>query len=209
MTWVVKRLVPVVLIGVLVGLAAFSLASRFDLRLPFQTTAVDRSQPALLKSIEGLSQYHAAVGNFEVVIDDARDVDWLPDFVAGERSLFVAAGTVDAYIDFGGFGDGDLTMSEDGKTVKIRLPKAELDKPNLDEKRTYLFSKERGVVNRIADAMSTQDQRELYAKAEDKLTAAANESELTKQADKNTRTMLVGMFEALGIKATFTDESPE
>jgi hypothetical protein len=149
------------------------------------------------------------VGNFEVVLDVARDVDWVPDFVAGERSLFVAAGTVNAYVDFGGFDDGDLLMSEDGKAVTIRLPEAELDKPNLDQKRTYLSAMERGMINRINDALSTQDQRELYAKAEDKLTAAANESELKSQADKNTRTMLVGMFQGLGIKATFTDDPAE
>jgi hypothetical protein len=209
MMWVLKRAFPVVVIGALVGVTALSLAARFDLRLPFQTSTVDRSRPALLKSIEGLSEYHAAVGNFEVVLDVERDVDWVPDFVAGERSLFVAAGTVDAYVDFSGFGEGDLAMSDDGKTITIRLPEAALDKPNLDQKRTYLFSQERGVINRLNDALSTQDQRELYAKAEGKLAAAAVESELKGQADKNTRTMLVGMFQALGIKATFTDDSAE
>jgi hypothetical protein len=36
---------------------------------PFRSFQTDRSQPALLKSIRDVSQYHAAVGNFEVVID--------------------------------------------------------------------------------------------------------------------------------------------
>ena len=207
--WIVKRITPFVLVAVLFSAVGLALSSWVGFKLPFGTTTIDRSQPALLKSIEGLSQYHAAVGNFEVVLDMEQEVDWLPNFVAGERSLFVAAGTVNAYVDFGGFDDGDLTLSEDGKTVTIRLPEARLDKPNLDQKRTYLFAKERGVVNRLNDALSTDDQRDLYAKAEDKLAAAAKASELTQQADKNTRTMLVGMFDALGITATFADAPAE
>ena len=140
---------------------------------PFQSKTTDRSQPALLKSIQDISQFHAAVGNFEVVLDVEHDVKWVPGFIAGERSLFVAAGTVNAYVDFSGLAEGDLTLSDDGKSVEIRLPEAQLDKPNLDQDRTYLFSQERGVINRVGDALSTQDQQELYQLAEQKLVSAA------------------------------------
>ncbi|MCO4239489.1 DUF4230 domain-containing protein [Pseudarthrobacter sp. MDT3-28] len=69
---------------------------------PFQTSQTDRSQPALLKSIKDVSQYHAAVGNFEVVIDiEDEGVEWIPDIIAGRRTLFVAAGTVNTYVDLG------------------------------------------------------------------------------------------------------------
>ncbi len=200
------RVVALGIVGALVvGLAVLGASGLLGLKIPFQTRTVDRSQPALLKSIEGLSEYHAAVGNFEIVLDVEQDVDWVPSFLAGERSLFVAAGTVDAYVDFGGFAEGDLALSDDGKTVSIRLPEPRLDKPNLDQKRTYLFSQERGVLNRINDALSTKDQQSLYALAEDKLASAAKESELTRQAGANTRTMLTGMFDALGMTVTFVD----
>lgn len=204
-----RIIVPAVVGFLLVGLAAVGVAGLLDIKLPFQTRTVDRSQPVLLKSIEELSQYHAAVGNFEVVLDAEQDVDFLPDFVAGERSLFVAAGTVDAYVDFAGLAHGDLTVSKDGKSATIRLPKAKLAKPNLDQKRTYLFSKERGVLNRLGDAMSTDSQQALYVKAEDKLAAAAKESGLTEQADKNTRAILTGMFQAMGMTLTFIEPGDE
>lgn len=152
-----------VIAGVLVvGLVAMGVTGVLGIALPFQVRTTDRSQPALLKSIQDLSQYHAAVSHFEVIVDVEHDVSWVPDFLAGERSLFVAAGTVNAYIDFSGFADGDLTLSEDGKSVVVRLPEAKLDKPNLDQERTYLFSQDRGVINRIGDAISTKDQRPLY-----------------------------------------------
>lgn len=197
------RIAAYVLAGVLVFVMGIGVAALLGARLPFQSTTIDRSQPALLKSIQDLSEYHAAVGNFEVVIDYEKDVSWVPDFIAGERSLFVAAGTVDAYVDLSGLGDGDLTVSDDGTSVEVSLPAAELDEPNLDQDRTYLFSQERGVINRLGDLISPQDQRELYQLAEGKLATAAAESQLTQQAETNTRTMLVGLFESLDMEVTF------
>lgn len=194
------------LIG-LVGFAGLGVAGLFDITLPFQTRTTDRSQPVLLKSIQDISQFHAAVGNFEVVLDVERDVDWVPGFIAGERSLMVAAGTVNAYVDFSGLAERDLTLSVDGKSVEIRLPDAKLDKPNLDLDRTRLFSQERGLVNRTVGAISVQDQSELYKLAEQKLVSAAEKSELAKQAEGNTRAMLTGMFKSLDIEVTFTNDA--
>jgi hypothetical protein len=201
------RIVSLLIAGTLVFATGLGAAGLLGINLPFQSRTIDRSQPAMLKSIQDLNQFHAAVGNFEVVLDYEDDVSWVPSFIAGERSLFVAAGTVNAYVDFSGLADGDLKLSDDGKSVEIRLPEAQLDKPNLDQDRTYLFSQERGVINRLGDALSTQDQQELYQLAEQKLASAAEESELVHQAEENTRAMLIGMFNAVDIKVAFTDDA--
>jgi len=201
-----KRLLPAALAGaagVVLLLAIMATAGLFGLKLGFQTKTIDRSQPALLLSIQELSQYHAAVGNFEVIVDKEEDVPWVPDVIAGERSLFVAGGTVNAYVDFAGFKAGDLKMSDDGTSVQIRLPAAQLDKPNLDHERTYLFSQDRGIIDRVDDALSTPDQSELYKLAEKKLAAAAEASDLTRQAEANTKAMLTSMFSSLGLEVTF------
>ena len=202
----VPLLGKLVLVGLIV-LVGLGVAGRFDITNPFQSKTTDRSQPALLTSIQDISQYHAAVGNFEVVLDVKHDVDWVPGFISGERSLFVAAGTVNAYVDFSGLAEQDFTPSMDGKSVKIRLPDAKTDKPNLDQDRTYLFSQERGLVNRYRDALSVQDQSELYKLAEKKLMSAAEESELAQQAEENTRAMLTRLFKSLDIDVTFTDDA--
>lgn len=199
------RIVLLLVAATVVFVGGLASAGILGARLPFQSTTIDRSQPALLKSIQDISQYHAAVGNFEVVLDYEKDVDWVPDFIAGERSLFIAAGTVNAFVDFSGLADGDLTLSDDGASAQIRLPAAQLDKPNLDQDRTYLFSQKRGVINRVNDALSPPDQRELYQLAEEKMMLAAEESELVKQAEQNTRAMLIGMFDALDIEVTITE----
>src|SRR5215210_4532784 len=82
---------------------------------PFKEETVDRSQPVLLKSLEDLSEYRAASANLQVVVDVERDTAHLPFFIKGERTLFVAAGSVDAAVDFGRLGKsrGTLRVSDD------------------------------------------------------------------------------------------------
>ncbi|MDC5696545.1 DUF4230 domain-containing protein [Intrasporangium calvum] len=188
--------------GALVGaLALIGIAGAMGW-LPFQTRTTDHSQPVLLQSIQNLSQYHAAVGTFEVVVDVEDDVNWVPDFIAGERSLFVAHGTVNAYVDFSDLAGDDLTLSEDGKAVTVRIPEPQLDKPNLDMERTRLFSQDRGIYNRLKDAISPKDQQKVYLLAEQKIAAAAAESELRAQAAVNTKQSLTELFNSLGLTAT-------
>lgn len=176
---------------------------------PFQSKQTDRSLPVLLKSIQNTSQYHTAVGNFQVIVDVEDDVDWVPGIIAGRRTLFVAAGTVNAYIDLSGLTDKDLTLSADGKSVTVRLPEPQLDKPNLDHDRSYLFSQDRGVLNRIADAIETPQQAQFYQLAETKIAAAAEESELRKQAAETAKTNLTGIFAALDMQVAFTNHASD
>ena len=202
--WKVGRAVGIV---VVIVAAVLFLVSKLPALNPFRDEEIDRSQPALLQSVRDLSQYHAAEGNFQVVVDLEHDIAWVPDVIAGSRSLFVAAGSVDAYVDFGGLTDKALTVDTKKHTVQVHLPAAKLDKPDLDQKKTYLYSQERGVFDRIESVFKTEDQQEFYVLAEKKISAAAKDAGLTARAEKNTRTMLAGMFKSLGYTATFPDDS--
>lgn len=200
---VISAVVGALVVAILgIGVATMNGFNPFN---PFQSRQIDRSQPALLKSIKDLSQYHAAVGNFENVLDIEDEIVGMPTFITGRRTLFVAAGTVNAYVDFSSLADGDLALSQDGKTVTVRLPEPQLDKPNLDQERSYVFSQERGVVDQIADAIETPQQAQFYKLAETKMAAAAEESDLRKRAAENTRSTLTSMFGALGLQVTFRD----
>lgn len=193
------------LVIILVGLGLVGLVPRLN---PFGTDTVDRSQPALLQSIKDLSQYHAAVGDFQVVVDVEKDVRFVPSIIAGERSLFVAYGTVDAYVDFSGITEEALKVDHEAKTVEIRLPGAALAKPNLDPEASYLFDQRRGAIDRLNDMINPPDQHEFYVSAEQKIAEAAEGSELKSRAEENTRAMLTGMMQALGYQVTFaTDNS--
>jgi len=202
--WKVGRTVGIV---VVIVVAALFVVSKLPSLNPFEDEEIDRSQPALLQSVKDLSQYHAAEGNFQVVVDLEHDVAWVPDAIAGSRTLFVAAGTVDAYVDLGRLADESLRVNTEKRTVEVQLPEAKLDKPSIDQKRTYLYSQERGVFDRVSSLFETKDQQEFYVMAEEKIAAAAKDAGLTERAEKNTRTMLSGMFKSLGYTAEFPADS--
>jgi hypothetical protein len=201
--WKVARTVGAVVAAVALLLW---LVSRIPDLNPFAEETVDRSGPAILQSVRDLSQYHAAVGDFQVVVDLEKDVPWLPDIIAGERTLFVAAGSVSAYVDLGGLADDALTVDEERRTVQVRLPAADLEKPSLDQERTYVYDQDRGAFNRIESLFNAPDQQELYVLAEDKIADAAERTKLADRAERNTRTMLTGMFSSLGYTAKFAGE---
>ena len=171
---------------------------------PFGKSTVDHSQPAVLHAVRDLSQYHAAVGDFQVVIDIEDDVKWVPDALAGQRTLFVAAGTVNAFVDFGRLVEDSLVVSPDGKSVHLTLPPAQLDKPNLDNKRSYIFSQQRGLIDQLGALVDPPNQQRFYVAAEDRLATAAKESGLTAKAEENTKTMLTGMLQGLGFQVDIT-----
>jgi hypothetical protein len=198
--WKVGRLAGAAIVMVV---AVLFIASRLPDLNPFEEEQIDRSQPALLKSVKDLSQYHAAEGNFQVVVDLEKDVPWVPDVIAGSRTLFVAAGSVNAYVDFAHLPDDALTVDTEKHTVQVDLPEAKLAKPNLDQRKTYLYSQDRGVVDSVSSLFTEENQQEFYVLAEQKISAAAKGAGLTERAEKNTRSMLTGMFSSLGYRATF------
>jgi hypothetical protein len=198
--WKIMMAVVTVIVLVLVGMGVTRLLPNLN---PFGTKEVDRSQPVLLQSIRDLSQYHAAVGEFQVVIDLEKDVKWVPSFLAGSRALFVAAGSVNAFVDFSGLKGDALKVSPDGKSVDVRLPQPQLDKPNLDQRRSYLYADQRGVFDRLKSLFEMPDQQQFYVLGEQKLADAAKSAGLIERARDNTRAMLIGMLQPLGFQVTF------
>jgi hypothetical protein len=171
-----------------------------DFKNPFGKETTDRSQPALLLSIQDLSRFVAAEGNFEVIVDVQDDRKYIPDFLLNERILFVAAGSVEAYVDFANIGQGAIKESDDRRTVEIRLPAPELGEPRINNDRSYVYTQQRGLLNRIGDVFSSDPNKlqEVYKLSEQKIAAAAKESELRQRAEKNTRSMLESMLRSLG-----------
>ena len=186
-----------------VGLTAmFLLAGKMFGFIDFGSTEIDRSQPPLLVQLSDLSEYRAASSNYELVIDLENDVKFLPDFVAGERSVMVAAGTVDAKVDFSGLTDKNIVVSADRKMVVVHLPQPVLADPRVDNERTQVVARQRGVFTRIGGIFSDQpvNDQKLYMLAEEKLRAAAEASQLRDLAQKNTQAMLETMLRSLGFE---------
>ena len=179
-------------------LVAGALTGLFHLGNPFGTSRVDRTPPAVLKELSNLSDYHAAQATFLVRVDVEDDVDVLPSFIAGERTLFNATGTVDATVDFTKLTTDAVRV--DGDNVTITLPEPAYARPVVDPTRSEVVDRDRGLANRIGDVFGddTNNERDLYILAGKKLTAAARESDLRARAQKNTRLLLEGLLGRLG-----------
>ena len=172
-----------------------------DLGSPFDTETVDRSRPALLTSLRNLEEYRAASGHFEVIVDVEQDTSFLPSAIKGERVLFVAIGSVDAGVSFGGLDEGAVDVSDDRRSVSIQLPPAQFYDAQLDLGRSYVYDRDRGAIDRLADLLDDDpgDDGALYRLAEQKIaTAARDDSGLLARAEANTRAMLTSLLRSLG-----------
>jgi predicted ester cyclase len=202
--WGRRLLILVGTIGVIIalvfGLKAVDLWP--NIKNPFATQKTDRSGPVLLESIQDLSRYVAAEGNFQVLVDLQENKSFIPDIIFNQRTLFVGVGSVDAYVDFSSLNEGAIVVSPDGKTVDMTLPAPQLEKPSLDTEKSYVFAEERGLVNRVGDLVGNDPnkQQQLYQLAEQKIADAARDSELRSRAEKNTKLMLESLLKGLGFE---------
>ncbi|MGW2617174.1 DUF4230 domain-containing protein [Streptomyces sp. NPDC001500] len=204
-----KALTAVVVV-LAVMFAGIRLSLLPGLRDFFGTETHDRSGPTLLQSIQDMSRYDAASGNFQVVVDLEKDAKYLPDAIRGTRTLYVGAGTVDAYVDLGQVGDKDVTVDGDRTSATLRLPHARLGKPALDPDRSYAVSKQRGLLDRLGDLFSDNPggEQAVQKLAVKHIGDAAKESELTARAETNTTGMLQGLLRSLGFKEVKVSYGP-
>jgi uncharacterized protein DUF4230 len=198
-SWWVRIAAGVVALGLL-----FFLLGRADLLPgipnPFAEKDKDRSGPVLLKSIQDMNRFEGASGNFEVVVDLQKDAKFLPDIVKGKRTLYVGAGSVNAYVDLGSVGPAAVQVSDDRKTAAIRLPHAALERTSLDPQHSYVVSQQRGFFDRVGDFFGSNpgNMQQLNELAARKIQDAAKQTELGTRAETNTRSMLQRMLTTLG-----------
>ncbi|MFJ8043461.1 DUF4230 domain-containing protein [Kitasatospora sp. NPDC096147] len=167
---------------------------------PFERRTVDRSQPVLLQSIQQMKRFTGAKGNFQVIVDLDHEAAFLPSAILGNRTLYVAAGSVDAYVDLAGLGAGSVVVSEDRRTVAVTVPHAQLAEPTVDVKRSYVYLQQRGFFDRIGDFFSGNpgNQSQVEELAVRKIEQAAKDTELIRQADDSIRDMLTGLLRSTG-----------
>lgn len=190
--------VVALLVALLVGARAVNILPGFD--NPFSNQTTDRSQPVLLQSMRDLNRFVAADGNFQVIVDLQENKENIPNFLLNKRTLFVGAGTVEAYVDFTTLSEGAVKPNADNTAVEITLPAPQLGQAALDMQRSYVVAEERGLLNRIGSAFSSDpgQQQRVYQLAQQRITEAARASELAGRAQQNTEKMLQGLLRSLG-----------
>ena len=177
---------------------------------PLEQEVVDRSTPPLLLALDDLTEYHAATGSFQVVIDQERDTPYVPSAISGERTSLLATGSVDAYVDFTDLDAGGVQLSADGTSATITLPAPRLDTPQVDVANSRVLDRDRGLLDRVGDAVADEpaDDTALYAAAGEQMAGAAAASDLRARAEENTRDMLAGLGASFGFPTVTVTFAP-
>ncbi len=95
--------------------------------------------------------------------------------------------------------------------MEIDLPIPRLTPARVDPARSHVVSRDRGILDRLGSvfADSPTGERQLYLLAERKLQAAAQEGDIVRRAEDNTRAMLETMLRSLGFtEVTVRFEAP-
>ena len=176
---------------------------------PLQEKTVDRSQPALLRSLTDLAELHAAEGRYQVLVDVEKDTQLVPLVLKGSRVVYSATGSVDALVDLSAVGPGAIRV--EGTTVHVTVPALRLTEPALDLAQSRVISRERGLLDRIGSAVGDErnPDQQLLLLAEDKVGRAAGEDlQLRQRGEANVRTTITSLVQSLGFTAAVIDFAP-
>lgn len=195
-----KTIVGVATAVVALALAAslFGLPSLFG--NPFRSETVVRDHAAVLDSLEEIAELHAATGEFQVVVDVEERTRYVPGFLKGERTTFLAQGAVDAVVDLGDLDEDSVIVDEDG-TVTVLLPPARLAAPVVDHDASAVLDRDRGIVDRVGGVFSDQPTSDaaLYREAERRLSEAAADSELRATGEAKAAATIEALLRDAGI----------
>jgi sulfur carrier protein ThiS len=185
--------VALALVAVLVGLPSFG--------NPFMSETEIRDHAAVLQSLEEIAELRAATGEYQVIIDIEESTRFVPGFLKGQRTTFLAQGTVDALVDLGELDDESVIVAEDG-SVTVLLPPARLADPVVDHDASSVLDRDRGVMDRVGGVFSdapTSD-KGLYLEAERRLAEAAADSDLLATGEANAAATVEELLREAGIE---------
>lgn len=162
---------------------------------PFTSTTTDRTGAPVLISLQELSEFRAATAYLEVVVDVENDTGFVPDFISGERVIYVGKGNVDAFVDFSGLDEDRVVVSEDGQRVTVSLPAPQVDEPDLDLEESYVADADAGLIERFS---GSELEREAQLDAAARLGQVAAEGDLLELARSSTTDTLEALLGSLG-----------
>ena len=168
---------------------------------PFASETVVRDHAAVLQSLEEIAELRAATGEYQVVIDIEDTTRFVPGFLKGERTTFLAQGAVDALVDLGELDADSVIVAEDG-SVTVLLPPARLADPVVDHEASGVLDRDRGVLDRVGGVFSdapTSD-KDLYLEAERRLADAAADSDLLATGQANAAATIEQLLREAGIE---------
>jgi len=145
--------------------------------------------PVLLRAVQDLSDLVTVKYVMSHVMTKEK-VTWL----GTDQVLLVAQGVVKAGIDLRRMKEGDVRV--DGKSVFIRLPRAEVTDNYLVEKYTYVYDRRTGLLVKPERTLEGEARREALSQ----MLIAAHDGGIHKEAEARARELVAKLLRQLGFE---------
>lgn len=163
--------------------------------------------PAVITQVRELSRLEGVSYHVERVVDLKDEQRMLFGLVAADDAiLLVASGDVVAGVDLARLQPSDVSLAADGRSVTLRLPRAEVFSARLDNARTYVHSRKTDLLALRSETLETQARQA----AEQTLRAAAEEGGILKRAEDSVARTVSSLVRALGfqnVRVEFREQS--
>jgi hypothetical protein len=172
-------------------------------QLVVEATPVILPNPVIIvEEINSLARLETTSYSFQDVLQIERNQDLL--FGAfGESLLFVAYGDVIAGVDLAKMQPEDMQVTGP-TTVIVRLPAAEVFFANLDNDRSYVADRDKGLFASVDRDLETTIRQE----AEARMNEAALENGILEMADQEAEKFMLSFLQELGFEEIiFSDET--
>jgi hypothetical protein len=170
--------------------------------------AAERARsPVVITEVRELSRLEGVTYHVERVVDLKDEQRHLFGLVAADDAiLLVASGDVIAGVDLGRLQPSDVVLAEDGRSVTLRLPPAEVFSARLDNTRTYVHSRRTDLLAQRHESLETRARQA----AEETLRAAAEDAGMLKRAEDSVARTVTSLVRSLGfqdVRVHFGDSS--
>ena len=195
-TTLVLALVIVVL-SVLLGVGLANYGDRLPLLGPLfvEEPARTTTSPVVVEGIQELDRLATVRWTESVVVTRESGGTRLEQFLTGERVLLVATGEVEAGVDLAEMDEDDVRV--DGDRVTVDLPEPQILSSSLDEERTRVYDRDRGLLNLGADDVLVQEARR---DAEAEVVSTAEENGILETAERNAEESIRAFVTTLGFE---------
>jgi len=159
------------------------------------STFLNVEQPVVVRQIQQLRRLETVLYTLENVVEGEHNyTSILPKLLTADRILLIGHGEVVAGIDLGKIGSDDVVVQ--GRSVTLRLPKAEIFSTRIDNQKTRVYSRDTGILVPVDPNLETDVRRE----AERQLREAALRDGILEAAGRNGRATLTSFLKGLGFQ---------
>jgi hypothetical protein len=185
-------------LALVAGLGIFAKVNHLAIFKP-QTTI---TSSGVLLSLHKIADFHAATGNYRVMVEIKQHHEFLPSWLVGRSIEYVGFGTDDAIVNFGALSGSDVQLSDGNTAVSIVLPVPQVGPASLNLTKSYAASASTGIGSRLANVFKSNPGLEHQAEvnAVRQIHQDAEQGNLIAQGETSTANFLTKFIEKLGLK---------